>query len=83
MFLALLIACAGDLSQTPACATFVACSLARDAQLGLETDVARFDAAGACWGGSAAGQQLCDEACDNGLVFLRERYADLPAACAP
>lgn len=82
MLLPFLIACAADVSQTPACASFVACSTARDAQLGLETDVARFDAAGDCWG-SAAGQKLCDEACDNGLAFLRERYPDLPDACAP
>lgn len=70
-----------EVTQTPACASFVACAIARDAELGLETDVARFDAAGDCWG-SPAGQQLCDEACDNGLTFLRERYSALPPECA-
>lgn len=80
--LLLLFACAADVSQTPACVSFVACSAARDVQLGLETDVARFGASGDCWG-SPAGQQLCDEACDNGLTFLRDRYADLPTECAP
>lgn len=76
-----ILACAVEVVQTPACAAFVTCTQARDAQSGIETDVARFDAAGDCWG-SPAGQQLCSEACDNGLTFLRERYTALPVECA-
>ena len=79
--LLLLFACASEVVQTSACADFVACQAARDAVSGVPTDVARFDAGGDCWG-SPAGQELCDHACENGLVFLRERYADLPAECA-
>lgn len=81
MLLLLLLACATEVTQTAACAAFVSCAQARDAQLGLETDVARFDAAGDCWG-SPAGQDLCNEACENGLAFLNERYAGLPTECA-
>jgi hypothetical protein len=42
MFLLLLLACATEVTHTAACAAFVSCAQARDAQLGLETDVARF-----------------------------------------
>ena len=78
--LSLLLACAVDVTQTPACATFVACQRARDAVDGQATDVDRFDRGGDCWG-SPAGQELCDHACENGLAFLRERYTDLPDSC--
>lgn len=76
----LLLACAPEVVQTPACVQFVACQGARDAVSGDPTDLARFDVGGDCWG-SPAGQELCDHACVNGLAFLRERYADLPAEC--
>lgn len=79
--LVLALACAPEVTQTSACAALVTCTQARDIQLGLETDVARFDAAGDCWG-SPAGQELCNMACENGLTFLRERYTGLPAECA-
>jgi hypothetical protein len=76
----ILLACAPEVEQTPACATFVACQSARDEASGTTTDTVRFTPAGECWG-TPAGQDLCDRACTNGLAFLRDRYTDLPDAC--
>lgn len=77
---ALLSACA-DTAQTQACQDYVACQQAIDAQLGQETDLLRFEAAGECWGGIEAGAQLCDRSCVKGLEFLRARQPDLPEEC--
>lgn len=81
MFLLLFLGCA-EVTQTPACASFVACVGARDAARGATTDVVRFEPAGECWG-TPAGADLCDRACVNGLAWLRESEPDLPEACAP
>lgn len=78
MALLLLFACASEVTQTEACAQFVSCAQARDP----DVDTLRFEAAGDCWG-SAAGADLCDRACVNGLAFLRDTEPTLPDACAP
>lgn len=78
--LILLSGCAGEVTQTEACARWVSCIDARDEQLGIETDNLRFEASGSCWSG-AEGAALCDAACEDGLVWMQEAYADLPEAC--
>ena len=77
----LLVACAPEVEQTPACAAYVSCLAARDAADGTTTDTVRFAPQGECWG-TPAGQDLCDRACENGLIWLRERVDGLPAECA-
>ena len=79
MILLLLLACA-EVAQTPACASFVACVAARDAEQGATTDVLRFEPSGACWG-SPAGADLCDRSCENGLAWLRDTEPNPPEAC--
>ncbi len=79
--LALLTAC-GAVEQSPECAAWTRCIQARDAQTGVPTDNARFEAGGACWGG-AEGAELCTTACASGLDWMRRAYDDLPEACAP
>lgn len=79
MILTLLLACAPEVVQTPACAEFVACVEATDASRGTTTDVVRFQPGGDCWG-SPAGSELCDHACVNGLPIQKARFPDV---CAP
>lgn len=79
--LLLLFACA-DVSQSPACATYVSCVEARDAARGSSTDLLRFQPDGECWG-TPAGADLCDRACTNGLAWLQESETDLPEVCTP
>lgn len=67
--------------QTPACAQYVDCIDARDATLGIETNVDRFASGGDCWG-SPEGQELCDVSCENGLAYLAS-LEDAPAECSP
>lgn len=81
MIIALLFGCA-EVVQTPACADYLVCLSARDAELGITTDVARFEVDGGCWG-SEDGAALCDRACSSGLTWLRDNEANLPEACAP
>lgn len=81
MLLLLTLACA-EVTQTPACAQYVACVEAKDAAAGTTTDLVRFQPQGECWG-SPAGADLCDRACVNGLEFERSRTTDAPDACAP
>ena len=77
----LLFACAEEVVQTPACAAYVACVEATDAARGTSTDLLRFQPGGDCWG-SPAGAELCDHACDNGLVFQAKRFPS-QAECQP
>jgi hypothetical protein len=79
MLALLLSACAPEVVQTPACAEFVACVEATDVTRSTSTDVVRFQPDGDCWG-SAAGADLCDHACSNGLTFHKARFPDV---CAP
>lgn len=81
MFFLILFGCA-EVTQTPACSSFVACVGARDEASGATTDVVRFEPNGDCWG-TPAGADLCDRACENGLAWLRETEPNLPAECAP
>lgn len=76
----LLAGCAGEVVQTASCAQWVACIDARDDQLGITTDNVRFEAGGGCWSG-AEGAALCDSACESGLEWMQEAYADLPEEC--
>lgn len=80
MLLLLVLACA-EVSQTDACARYVACIQAKDTDAGTTTDVVRFQPEGECWG-TPAGADLCDRSCVNGLAFERTRAADAPAECA-
>lgn len=68
--------------QTPACAAYVTCIQARDVRDGTATDLARFLPEGDCWA-IDAGAELCDRACDEGLVFLRTHESNLPTECQP
>lgn len=79
--LMLLLGCAEEVTQTPACERYVACLDARDEQRGTTTDMLRFEAEGDCWG-SPAGADLCDRACSNGLSWLLESETDLPEVCS-
>jgi hypothetical protein len=76
-----LAGCGGEVEQREACVDYVVCVQARDAALGYETDVVRFDIGGACWGG-VQGADLCETACIQGLEFLREREPGLPGECS-
>lgn len=66
--------------QSAACAQFVGCVRALDAQDGRRTNTLRFEENGGCWGGPA-GAKLCTDACVRGLEVAR-REATAPAACA-
>ncbi len=75
-------ACASGEVQSGDCATYVLCLAARDQAMGTSTDVARFQADGACWG-SIPGAEACDHACRRGLDWLRSHESGLPSACTP
>lgn len=75
-------ACAQPLEPTPACVSYVACEQARDAQLGINTDMVRFQPGGACWDNPEI-SELCDRGCASGITWLRAAEPSLPAACAP
>lgn len=75
-----LAACNTAVDQTPACASWVSCIDARDAELGTVTDNDRFVAGGPCWNNPEIGD-LCDKACIAGLDQMQEIYADLPQEC--
>lgn len=66
--------------QSDACKAYVSCLAARDASLGISTDVKRFAVGGGCWG-SPEGATLCTNACTNGMAWLKKAYDNLPAAC--
>ena len=76
---ALLSSC-GPVEQTESCQAFVTCVEARDAVRSTTTNVDRFAAGGACWGGEE-GAHLCDTACSRGMEWIRASYTDLPAEC--
>ncbi|MBX2802615.1 MAG: hypothetical protein KTR31_33355 [Myxococcales bacterium] len=76
----LLVACDTSVDQSQACAEWVSCIDARDAQLGITTDNDRFQLGGDCWGNPEIGE-LCDKACIAGLDQMRTAYDDLPEAC--
>ena len=76
-------ACEVDTSQTESCAHYVRCMEARDAVMGITTNVDRYLPEGVCWGGITAGQELCHHSCEAGLKFLQERDPDAPEACQP
>jgi hypothetical protein len=78
----LLVACGQRVVQTEACADWVACVQARDAAQGQSTNLERFEADGACWGGDE-GAALCDRGCLAGLDWLRGEVDDLPTECLP
>lgn len=81
-FVLLTGACGAPIEPTPDCAQFVACTTARDAQLGITTDLVRFQPGGACWGNPEIAA-LCDRGCTSGMAWLRDAIADLPTECAP
>lgn len=64
------VACNDAPEQSDACGAYISCLQARDARLGITTNADRFEASGACWGGSEEGAHLCDTACSRGLDFL-------------
>lgn len=66
--------------QTEACKAYVSCLEARDTQMGIKTDVLRFQPQGGCWG-SPEGSEFCTRACENGLRWMQQSYKDLPQAC--
>ena len=76
-------ACEVDTSQTESCAHYVQCLEARDAILGITTNIDRYKPEGVCWGGITAGQELCDRSCEAGLKYLQERDPDVPEECQP
>lgn len=78
----LLLGCGGPVAQTEACAEYVSCIEARDAALGVSTNLDRFLEGGDCWGGEE-GAALCDRACVNGLDWMRSAIDDLPEVCQP
>lgn len=81
--IALLVgACGAPIEPTPDCDAFVACTTARDVQLGITTDVVRFQPGGACWGNPEIAD-LCDRGCRSGMAWLRDAGTDLPSECAP
>lgn len=67
--------------QSPACARFVACVGALDAQRGRHTNVVRFTEGGPCWTAEEAGATLCTAACERGLPLLARGAAPIPEAC--
>ena len=76
-----LVGCDTSVEQTPACADWVRCIDARDAQLGVTTDDDRFEAGGLCWGNPEIGE-LCDKACESGMAWMEtSNYTDLPEEC--
>jgi hypothetical protein len=79
--LALMWGCA-EVEQSASCEEYVECIRSRDAVSGVETDLARFEEDGACWG-NPEGAGLCDRACTNGLEWMRDEVADLPEECGP
>jgi hypothetical protein len=80
LLLLTLSACDTSVEQTPACAEWVSCIDARDAQLGVTTDNDRFIAGGDCWGNPEIGD-LCDKACAAGMEQMQGMYDDLPEEC--
>lgn len=77
---ALAVGC-GDTRQTEACRVYVDCIQALDLVQGRSTDLARFEAEGACWGGTTEGRDACDRACDQGLTWLQAHQEPLPEDC--
>ncbi len=76
------LAACGPVDPSPECVAWSSCIAARDSQLGVETDNVRFEPGGGCWG-SAEGAELCTNACESGLDWMRQAYDDLPDACLP
>jgi len=74
--------CRSPVDQSAACADYVACIQARDAEQGVSTNLDRYLAGGDCWGNAEIGD-LCDRSCENGLDWLRSAEATLPEACLP
>jgi len=82
MLLGILLSCSFPVDQRPSCAQYVACLAERDTRDGTQTDVARFDVAGECWG-TTRGADLCDAACTSGLAFIADHDSPVTASCAP
>lgn len=82
LLLPLIAACRIPVDQRAACAEYVTCIQARDALVGADTDLVRFQPDGECWDGALAAD-LCERACENGLTWLRERARSLPEECQP
>lgn len=78
----ILVACDTTVEQTPACAEWVSCIAARDAQLEVTTNNDRFLIGNTCWGNREIGK-LCDDACTAGMAWIRGAYDDLPPECSP
>ena len=75
-----LTACSEPVEQSSSCAQWVTCIDARDAELGITTNIDRFIPDGTCWSNPEQAD-LCDKACSAGLVQLAEVYTDLPGEC--
>ncbi len=71
----------GPVTQSPSCATYVACMRALDADAGTTTNLDRFLPGGACWVNSVTGDG-CATGCQRGVAWLQARQAPLPAECA-
>ena len=82
LFFTVLASCGGEVEQSAACAAWVRCIDARDAQLGVSTDNLRFEVGGTCWTSAEQGEH-CTPACERGLAWMRQAYADLPEECLP
>lgn len=76
----LLAACGGEVEPSASCVSYVACVRAHDADLGITTDLARFEPGGACWDGASIAT-LCDQSCTNGLDWLKTAWEPAPEAC--
>lgn len=79
--ISVLLAGCAEGTQTEACRAYLDCLAARDQQLGITTNAARFESDGACWG-SPTGAELCDTACVRGLEFIGGTD-DAPTECTP
>jgi len=77
--LLLLVGCA-DVEPTDACIEYVSCIQAQDEVNGLQTDLVRFEAGGACWTNPDIAA-LCDRGCVNGMDWLQEAGENLPQEC--
>lgn len=82
LFLIVAIGACGTVPQSDACADFVGCQRDRDVELGITTNMVRYELDGACWENKEIGA-LCTRSCTAGLAWMRRAYADLPASCAP
>lgn len=80
----LLVSCWGPaVDQSPACATWVACTRALDARDGLpRANLDRYEVGGFCWNNGELAEG-CTTSCERALERIRARDEGAPGECAP